>query len=313
MIRSDTLRLPAPAKLNLFLHVIGRMENGYHQLQTIFQLLDFGDELEIQALPSTNSSIAPIELQSTLKDVASVDNIVTLAAERLRHYSGCRYGARIVLHKRTPMGGGMGGGSSDAASTLLGLNYLWSLGLSTEELAAIGLELGADVPIFINGKNSFAEGIGEQLQAIDLPDQWFVIIKPPIEVTTATIFAHSQLTRDSQAIRIPPFFAPSRIVKGSDIQQQREFLANHKLKNDCEAVVRAEYPQIDRALEQLSHYGNARLTGTGSCIFAAFEDKEQAEFALKAVSAETNNHCWIAKSSTRSTAHLALAQLEQGC
>jgi len=312
MTESDTLTLPAPAKLNLFLHITGQKDNGYHQLQTIFQLLDFGDELTLRKLPASASSIAPLELESKLKGVADADNIVIQAAERLRRYSGCQYGAQIKLLKRTPMGGGMGGGSSDAASTLLGLNQLWSLGLSLDDLASIGVELGADVPIFIYGENSFAEGIGEQLKPINLPDQWFVVVKPPIEVTTATIFAHSQLTRDSQAIRIPAFFDPSTNAKDNAVQQQRDFLAQHSLKNDCEAVVRAEYPQIDRALEQLARFGNARLTGTGSCIFAGFSGKEQAEATLQAVSADTDNLCWIAKSSTRSTAHSALAQFQRG-
>ena len=199
----------------------------------------------------------------------------------------------------------MGGGSSDAATTLLALNKLWSLALSIDELAQLGVQLGADVPVFVRGQNSFAEGIGEQLQTVVLPKQWFVVVKPPIEVATAVIFAHPQLTRDSQALRIPAFFDPSTIGANTE-QLQRDFLSSAALRNDCESVVRREYPEVDTAMQKLAQIGRVRMTGTGSCLFVGFSQRQQAEQAITTLEADTDYPCFLAPSSDRSAAHKVL-------
>ena len=290
----NSLILPSPAKLNLFLHITGRRSDGYHELQTAFQLLDFGDTVEIHARSDNK-----IVLLESLEGVPDEDNIVIRAAKLLQQRQTDKnavLGADIKINKRIPMGGGLGGGSSNAASTLLGLNYLWQMGLSNEQLAEIGLSLGADVPVFIYGQNSFGEGIGERLQPLVLPKFWFTVIKPPISVPTAEIFSHSQLTRDTVTIKMAAVF---KHLQTADIA--------NALRNDCEATVRREYPEISEALDWLNGLGTARLTGTGACIFARFASLAEAEAALAAMPASYTG--FIAQGTDRSTAHQALEMI----
>ena len=290
----NSLILPSPAKLNLFLHITGRRSDGYHELQTAFQLLDFGDTVEIHARSDNK-----IVLLESLEGVPDEDNIVIRAAKLLQQRQTDKnavLGADIKINKRIPMGGGLGGGSSNAASTLLGLNYLWQMGLSNEQLAEIGLSLGADVPVFIYGQNSFGEGIGERLQPLVLPKYWFTVIKPPISVPTAEIFSHSQLTRDTVTIKMAAVF---KHLQTADIA--------NALRNDCEATVCREYPEISEALDWLNGLGTARLTGTGACIFARFASLAEAEAALAAMPASYTG--FIAQGTDRSTAHQALEMI----
>ncbi len=251
--------LPAPAKLNLFLHVTGRRADGYHELQTLFQFIDLCDTLEFRSAGARRTEVEP-----HLPGIEPEANLVWRAAERLRSATGSRRGAAIRVTKRIPEGGGLGGGSSDAATTLLGLNHCWELGLDLDALASLGLELGADVPVFVHGHAALAEGIGERLTPVDPEEPWFLVLHPGFGVSTARVFAHRELTRNTPSKKIPPF--PS-----------------DGLRNDCEQVVRQEYPGVGRALDWLSGYGAARLTGTGSCVFAAFGERRDAEAALREV------------------------------
>lgn len=248
-----TLVLPAPAKLNLFLHIIGRRHDGYHLLQTVFQLLDYGDELTF-SLREDQQIVC-----TGLEEVAAENNLIVKAAKLLQHMSDTSLGIDIKLTKHIPIGGGLGGGSSDAATTLVALNHLWNLNLSKETLCELGLQLGADVPVFIHGKTAWAEGIGEQLTPLILPEKWFVVLVPNCSVTTKEIFSKTELTRDTSPITIRAFLTNSEI-----------------LKNDCETVVRKNYPSIDATLKWLEQFAPSKLTGSGSCIFATFEQKEQA-------------------------------------
>ncbi|MEZ7984575.1 MAG: 4-(cytidine 5'-diphospho)-2-C-methyl-D-erythritol kinase [Pseudomonadales bacterium] len=292
----NVLTLPSPAKLNLFLHITGRRSDGYHELQTAFQLLDFGDTVEIDTRSDNK-----IVLLESLEGVPDEDNIVVRAAKLLQKQESGKnrvLGANIKINKQIPMGGGLGGGSSNAASTLLGLNYLWKMGLSNDQLAEIGLSLGADVPVFIYGQNSFGEGIGERLQTLVLPKYWFTVIKPPVSVPTAEIFLHSQLTRDTVTIRIAAVFEH---LQTPDLAKE--------LRNDCEDIVRREYPEISEALDWLNGLGTARLTGTGACIFARFASLAEAEAVLAEMPASYTG--FIAQGTDRSTAHQALEMITE--
>lgn len=251
-----TLICPSPAKLNLFLHVIGRRSDGYHLLQTIFQFIDFCDELSF-----TQREDSHIHLTPALAGITQEHNLIFRAARLLQDTTGCTLGADIHLHKIIPMGGGLAGGSSNAATTLLALNRLWRLELSLVELAELGLKLGADVPIFVHGQVAFAEGIGERFTPISLPESWFLVIIPPCQVTTAKIFSHTQLTRDSSPIKI------------ADFQEG-------KTRNDCEPLVRSLYPEVAAALDWLKQYTQAVLTGTGACVFGRFDKRQDAQAVL---------------------------------
>jgi 4-diphosphocytidyl-2-C-methyl-D-erythritol kinase len=285
---SKFLQVPAPAKLNLFLHITGRRADGYHTLQTVFQLLDFGDTLDFEA--TTDAGIA---LTPALPGVPDADNLIVRAARLLQTATGCQLGARIGLNKRLPMGGGIGGGSSDAATTLLALNRLWRLDLPVARLATLGLQLGADVPVFVHGRSAWAEGVGEQLQPIVLGPRNYLILVPPCSVSTARIFSCEALTRNSSPITIAAF-------------------PREGGRNDCEPVVRKLYPEVDFALDWLSQFSprttaypddtspestgpentgpgltglrftgprlaGPRLTGTGACVFAGFATRAEAE------------------------------------
>ncbi len=254
-------RWPAPAKLNLFLHITGRRDDGYHLLQTVFQLLDHGDELEFDLRDD-----GVIQRSSEHPGVKAEDDLTVRAAKALQQATGIRRGADIRIHKRLPMGGGVGGGSSDAATTLVALNHLWNAGLDLERLAQIGLALGADVPVFVHGHSAFAEGVGDRLVAMALPARWFLVVKPPVHVSTAEIFNDPQLTRNCQAIKI------------CDLQASAA--AMEELSNVCEPVAKQHYPEIANLVHYLQRYGHARMTGTGACVFVAFDNEAKARQAL---------------------------------
>lgn len=247
-----SLRWPAPAKINLFLHVTGRRSDGYHTLQTVFQFLDFCDYLDFERRED-----GAISRLSELAEVPEERDLVVRAARALKAHSGTRLGVNIAVQKRLPMGGGLGGGSSDAATTLVALNHLWGLDLPVEELARLGLALGADVPVFVHGQAAFAEGVGEVLTPIELSEPWYLLLKPPCAVATAAVFQHPDLTRNTPPITI------------------RAFLADGG-RNDCEPVVRRLFPEVDAALTWLAAHAPARLTGTGACMFAPCTSAAQA-------------------------------------
>ena len=254
---SGETQWPAPAKLNLFLHVTGRRPDGYHELQTLFQLIDLSDTVSIRV-----SEDGRIERPSGPAGVDPDSDLTVRAAKALQAATACRLGASIRIAKRIPMGGGLGGGSSDAATVLLALNHLWGCGLSIDELARLGLPLGADVPVFVRGSSAWAEGVGERLEPVELPERWYVVIHPGVAVPTRDVFQSPELTRNTPVITIRAFFGPESSSGG---------------RNDCEPVVRALYPEVADALSWLEKFAPARLTGTGSCIFAAFGSAIDAE------------------------------------
>jgi 4-diphosphocytidyl-2-C-methyl-D-erythritol kinase len=248
---------PAPAKLNLFLHVTGRRPDGYHELQTLFQLIDLQDTVGIRV---TKGGL--VERPEGPAGVDPDSDLTVRAAKALQVAAGVRLGAQLRITKRIPMGGGLGGGSSDAATVLLALNHLWHCGLSIDELARVGLPLGADVPVFVRGSSAWAEGVGERLEPVELPERWYVVIHPGVAVPTRDVFQSAELTRNSPIITIRAFFGPGGWAAS---------------RNDCEPVVRAHYAEVADVLDWLGKFAPARLTGTGSCIFAAFGSAIEAE------------------------------------
>ncbi|MEN9790221.1 MAG: 4-diphosphocytidyl-2-C-methyl-D-erythritol kinase [Pseudomonadota bacterium] len=252
---------PAPAKLNLFLHVTGQRADGYHDLQTLFQIIDLCDELAFEI--DRSGVIARVDDAASapgpLAAIPSAEDLCVRAATLLRAKAGNpALGVCIRLRKRIPLGGGLGGGSSDAATTLLVLNRLWACGLSVTQLAELGLTLGADVPVFVQGESGLGEGVGERLTALTLPERWFLVLHPGVSVPTRDIFQASELTRNSPILTIPALLA----LGG---------------RNDCEPVVRKRYPQVAEALDWLGRFAPSRLTGTGSCLFASFDSAAAAE------------------------------------
>ena len=254
---SEETQWPAPAKLNLFLHVTGRRPDGYHELQTLFQLIDLNDTVSL-----TVRDDGRIERPSGPVGVDPDSDLTVRAARSLQAATDCRAGASIRITKRIPMGGGLGGGSSDAATVLLALNHLWRCGLSIDELARLGLPLGADVPVFVRGSSAWAEGVGEKLVPVELPERWYVVIHPGVSVPTKDVFQSPELTRNTPVITIRAAFDPGGVSA---------------TRNDCEPVVRARYAEVADALDWLGKSAPARLTGTGSCIFAAFDSAIEAE------------------------------------
>jgi 4-diphosphocytidyl-2-C-methyl-D-erythritol kinase len=253
MLSESFLTCAAPAKLNLFLHVIGRREDGYHLLQTLFRFLDFGDTVHVRVCRE-----GMIERLGEVPGVSPEQDLVVRAARLLQQLAGVTTGAQIKLEKRLPLGGGLGGGSSDAATTLIALNRLWDLRWSRSQLQELGLKLGADLPVFLFGHSAFAEGVGERLQQIALDPAWYVVLIPPVAVSTASVFSDPELTRDSSPIKILRFSAgPGR--------------------NDLESVVCRRYPEVARHVEWLRRFGPAAMTGSGACVFAAFDSEQAAE------------------------------------
>ncbi len=248
---------PAPAKLNLFLHVTGRRPDGMHLLQTLFRFIDLNDTLHFSLRED-----GEVHRSNAIEGVSEEQDLCVRAAHLLQKETGCTLGVDIELEKRIPMGGGLGGGSSDAATALIALNRLWQLGLSRERLMGLGLQLGADVPVFVFGQNAFAEGVGEKLQAYELPAAWYVVLFPPVHVPTAKIFSHPQLTRDSVSI----------IIRA---------LRTQALKNDLQQVVCSMYPVVAEYIDELGKYGKALMTGSGACVFAEFDSKAEAEAVLQ--------------------------------
>ncbi len=252
----DTLACLAPAKLNLFLHVVGRRADGYHLLQTLFRFIDLNDTLHFMLRED-----GMVRRLNALDAVPEEQDLCVRAARLLQRETGCKLGVDIALEKRIPMGGGLGGGSSDAATTLLALNRLWGLNLGRERLMQLGLQLGADVPVFIFGENAFAEGIGEKLQVYPAADAWYVVLIPPVQVPTAQVFAHPDLTRDTISLKI-------------------RALSTAQLHNDLQPVVCRLYPPVAEHLNWLQQFAPAMMTGSGACVFAAFAGEQEARAVL---------------------------------
>lgn len=262
---AQALRLPAPAKLNLFLHVTGRRADGYHELETVFVFLEYGDELRLE--PRDDGEI--VRLRGPRGLPAGADLCVR-AARELKARCGVKAGVSIELDKRLPMGGGVGGGSSDAASVLLGLNHLWQCDLDEDALADLGLGLGADVPVFVRGRAAFAAGVGERLSPVDLPARWFLVLCPPVEVATARVFADSSLTRNAKPLKIRGFPWKTDPDAAFDAMWR-------ETRNDCEPVVCAAEPVIRQVRDWLGQHAPARMTGTGACVFAVLPSEEEAQ------------------------------------
>ncbi|MGM0983811.1 MAG: 4-(cytidine 5'-diphospho)-2-C-methyl-D-erythritol kinase [Pseudomonadota bacterium] len=282
---SEALVLPAPAKLNRLLHITGRRADGYHELQTLFQFLDIGDTLTLCSREDGAIRLAP-----RLPGVETEDNLVLRAARLLQVASGCRLGADIHLDKHLPLGGGLGGGSSDAATTLLGLDALWGLGLSPERLAELGLSLGADVPVFVHGHAAWAEGVGERLTPVELDTPWFVVIHPGMTVSTPAVFGAPQLTRHTPPITM------ARALQGGAASWT----------NDCEPTVRALYPKVARVLDWLASRAPAMLTGTGACVFGRLGSEAQVDRLLAEV--PEGWQAFKARGLNRSPLHAALGR-----
>ena len=279
MANLTQLSLIAPAKLNLFLHINAQLDNGYHELETLFVFLNYGDTLHFKLTDDQS-----VTLFNNLQGVEQRDNLIYKAAQALKDATSCDLGVEIRLEKRLPSGGGVGGGSSDAASTLLALNSLWQLNLSNQQLIEIGVKLGADVPIFINGQASVAHGIGEKLEAVNLPETWYLVVHPNVHISTGVIFNDPDLPRDT-----PKLKADWQSVKHT---------------NDCEKLVKKRYPEVEKTLNWLLKYGPSRMTGTGACCFVSFETQHAALDALKSLPETWQG--FVARSANISPAHLEL-------
>ena len=272
---------PAPAKLNLFLRITGRRPDGYHALQTAFRLLDWGDVIHLRR--RTDGVI--VRVGAGADGVAEADDLMVRAAKLLRKETNCRQGADIGIEKNIPTGGGFGGGSSDAATVLVVLDRLWNLALGVDRLAALGLQLGADVPVFVRGHNAWAEGVGEVLTAIELPPAWYVVASPGVHAATAALFQAPDLTRNAAPAKITGFLSgtsPSGAV----------------LDNAFEPVLRSREPAVEALFAQLASIGTPRLTGSGSGCFVEFAQRESAEAAL--ASLPPGIHAWLARGAERS-------------
>ncbi|MES0874505.1 4-(cytidine 5'-diphospho)-2-C-methyl-D-erythritol kinase [Sinimarinibacterium thermocellulolyticum] len=265
---------PAPAKLNLFLHVTGRRADGYHELQTLFQFLDLADRLYF--VPRGDGVIRRLDGPA---EVHEADDLAVRAAHAIQRASGCNLGADIRIDKRIPIGAGLGGGSSDAATTLVALNRLWNLGLTTDELAQLGLHLGADVPVFVRGHAAWAEGVGERLSRMTPREPWYLVLVPPVAVSTAAIFGAAELRRDC------PRITPADYAAGATI-------------NVCEPVTTARHPEVAEALRWLKRHGPARMSGTGAAVFLACDTRAQAEAIARA--GDAPGRCFVVRGRNRS-------------
>ncbi len=277
------VRWPAPAKLNLMLRVVGRRADGYHLLQTVFQIVDLTDGVVFSKVGDGR-----VCLQKAIPGVRESDDLTVRAAQLLKQETGYQGGVCIDIEKNLPMGGGLGGGSSDAATVLVVLNKLWGLNLSKDRLMSLGVRLGADVPVFINGTSVWAEGVGEKLSDIFLPEAWFVIVKPDCHVDTGKIFTTKDLTRDSKSIKISDF-------------------NSGQLKNDCLGVVKRLHKEVAEALKELAQYGDARLTGTGACVFLQFDDEMSAKGVYDKLSLQ--KEVYLAKGLAVSPLHKQMSEL----
>jgi 4-diphosphocytidyl-2-C-methyl-D-erythritol kinase len=275
------LSFPSPAKLNLFLHIVGRMDNGYHQLETVFQFLDYHDTIELKATENK-----AIKLLTPIPGVANDDNLIVKAALLLQSTSQCQQGAEIKLKKVLPMGGGLGGGSSNAATILLALNALWQTQLTIEQLAEIGLKLGADVPIFVHGFAAFAQGIGEQLTPALPKTYWYLVSKPNCSISTQSVFTAPDLTRDTPAIR----------YSDADVENYH---------NDCQTWVIKHYPEVAKLLAWLVEYAPSQMTGTGACVFSRFSSKKDACYVQSLL--PNGIESFVAKGLNQSPLHAAIA------
>ena len=276
---------PAPAKLNLFLQITGRRDDGYHELQTVFRLLDWGDTVFLR--PRADGAV--VRIGAGAAGVLESDDLLVRAAKILQSEANCSEGVDIGIEKRIPMGGGFGGGSSDAATVLVVLDHLWGCGLGPDRLAGLGLQLGADVPVFVRGRNAWAEGVGEVLAPLDLPPAWYLLVDPGVHVPTAALFASPDLTRDA---------APAKIS---------DFVSGSLLGNAFEPVVRRREPAIEAVFQALSHIGTPRLTGSGGGCFVEFADRTAAEAALVLLPAGLR--AWVVEGAARSPLLDALAQV----
>lgn len=278
----QTLILPAPAKLNLFLYVNSRRSDGYHELQTLFTFLDQADELRFAVRTDGDVTL------NTPAAIPLAENLVYRAARLLQQQTGCSLGTDILLDKRLPMGGGIGGGSSDAATTLVALNHLWQCQLPEDALAELGRQLGADVPVFIRGRTAFAEGVGELLHPVTIPERWYLVLTPNCHVSTPAIFKHPELPRNT----------PKR---------NWETLKDLTWSNDCEGIVKKHNPEVEKALEWLIEYAPSRMTGTGACVFAEFEHESEARHVLTLL--PTWLQGFVAHGENVSPLHVALQQV----
>jgi 4-diphosphocytidyl-2-C-methyl-D-erythritol kinase len=272
---------PAPAKLNLFLHIVGRRADGYHRLQTMFQLLDWGDAIRLRVRED-----GVVARMAGLENIVAEDDLAVRAARALQSVRGSKFGADIAVEKRIPTGAGLGGGSSDAATVLVALNVLWNTRLSEDALAEIGCGLGADVPVFVRGRSAWAEGVGDELTPVDLPARWFVVVDPGVAVPTRELFQAPELTRDTP---------PTTISR---------FLVGMETANAFAPVARGRFPQVAAALDWLARFGAARLSGSGGCGFVAVESQREAQ----AIVAECppQFRAWAARGVNRSPLHEAL-------
>lgn len=273
----STLSLPSPAKINLFLHITGQRSDGYHNLQTLFQLLDFGDKLVFRSNRSGN-----IKINGNIDGVDEKNNLIFHAATLLQKSTGCDLGCTIDLTKNLPMGAGLGGGSSNAATTLVGLNALWKCGLTANQLSDLGKTLGADVPVFVHGESAFAEGIGDILTPLTLPQRWFLVITPNCHVSTREIFSNPQLTRNSSPIKI-------RALSGVEF------------RNDCQDVVSKLYPAVGTVLQWVENFSAPLMTGTGASVFCSFDSKSEAQHVLSKLPKQWTG--FVAKGVNRSPVH----------
>ena len=273
----STLSLPSPAKINLFLHITGQRSDGYHNLQTLFQLLDFGDKLVFRSNRSGN-----IKINGNIGGVDEKNNLIFHAATLLQKSTGCDLGCTIDLTKNLPMGAGLGGGSSNAATTLVGLNALWKCGLTANQLSDLGKTLGADVPVFVHGESAFAEGIGDILTPLTLPQRWFLVITPNCHVSTREIFSNPQLTRNSSPIKI-------RALSGVEY------------RNDCQDVVSKLYPAVRTVLQWVENFSAPLMTGTGASVFCSFDSKSEAQHVLSKLPKQWTG--FVAKDVNRSPVH----------
>ena len=273
----STLSLPSPAKINLFLHITGQRSDGYHNLQTLFQLLDFGDKLVFRSNRSGN-----IKINGNIDGVDEKNNLIFHAATLLQKSTGCDLGCTIDLTKNLPMGAGLGGGSSNAATTLVGLNALWKCGLTANQLSDLGKTLGADVPVFVHGESAFAEGIGDILTPLTLPQRWFLVITPNCHVSTREIFSNPQLTRNSSPIKI-------RALSGVEY------------RNDCQDVVSKLYPVVGSVLQWAGNFSAPLMTGTGASVFCSFDSKSEAQHVLSKLPKQWSG--FVAKGVNRSPVH----------